>query len=134
MLLIAGGSWLAGTRPAAGEGPGDDGVPVGAVAFFAGGACPSGWTVAENTRGRLVVGVTKGEHAGIEVGEPLGDQEDRKHHHAYSGEVVLPDKVLAAADGGNQSGAKAQSYVVAGTTHDEVSGLPFLQVQACVKQ
>lgn len=131
---LAGALCLGGARRAEGEPPGDDGAPAGAVTFFAGGVCPQGWKVAANVQGRLVVGVDLAANIGIQVGAPLGDREDRAHQHAYSSEVALADKAIAAADGGNTSGAQAQTYTVSGTTEAEPSGLPLIQVQACVKQ
>src|SRR4051812_27390021 len=86
LLTFGAGLWLVNATPAAG-GPDDDGVPSGVVAFFAGGKCPMGWVVAAGAQGRLVVGVVDGASAGAQVGTPLGDQEDRKHQHAYSGSV-----------------------------------------------
>jgi hypothetical protein len=47
--------------------------------------------------------------------------------------MTLPSKNIAAADGSNMEGAEARAYPVAGTTAEETSGLPFVQVKACVK-
>lgn len=133
LLCVGGGLWLSGARHASGD-PVEDGTPSGTVAHFIGGACPAGWAIATEIRGRLVVGVIDGTALGGVVGAPLGDQEDREHQHTYSGMVNLPDKSIAAADGGNTSGAKAGSYRVMGNTAKQTSGLPFVQVQACVKK
>jgi hypothetical protein len=133
VLSLASGLWLTGARPAAGDPPGDDGAPTGVVAFFAGGACPKGWTVAGNVQGRLVVGVTDGAGAGVQVGAPLGDREDRLHKHTYEGTVALPYKSISGADG-STNGAAAMTYPVSGTAVGATSGLPFTQVQPCVKQ
>lgn len=135
-LGLGAGLWIMGARSASGEppaGPPDDGVPPGTVAFFAGGKCPDGWKEAEDARGRLVAGVIKGDHAGVTVGEPLGDREERAHQHGYAGQVTIADKAIAAADGANQSGAAAKTYDIQGTTTKDVSGLPFVQVMACEK-
>lgn len=134
VLLLAGvGIGLIATRKAAGEST-DDGVPSGMVAYISGGTCPAGWIAASNVEGRLVVAVSDGKDVGVQVGMPLGDQEDRKHSHAFKGDLSLPAKSIAAADGANLEGAKAQSYSLAGTTETGPSGLPFVQVTACVKQ
>lgn len=133
ILGLASGLWLTGARPAAGDPPGDDGAPVGMVAFFAGGACPKGWAVAGNVQGRLVVGVTGGADTGIQVGAPLGDREDRFHAHTYTAMVTLPYKSVSGADG-STIGAAAQTYPVSGTSLGATSGLPFAQVQPCSKQ
>lgn len=126
-------AWVALAGKAEG-GPMDDGVPSGTVAFFSGGACPAGWTTAATVQGRLVVGVVDGANVGVQVGTPLGDQEDRQHQHTYTGSVTLGSDDIAGADGPNQSGAAAQAYTVMGTTGMAPTGLPFVQVQPCVKQ
>ena len=139
-LALAGlgaGIWLAvaGSAPGTAQGgPGDDGVPSGTIAFFAGGACPAGWTTAAAVQGRLVVGVADGSKGGVTVGTPLGDQEDRQHQHAYTGTVQISSQNIAAADGSNNQGAAAQAYTVAGNTDMGSTSLPFVQVQPCLKQ
>jgi hypothetical protein len=126
---------LLGGRPAAGDGGGDDGVPSGTVAFFAGdpGGCPTGWVPADVTGGRIVVGATAGEDVAHTVGTPLGDLEDRTHVHAFHGNVSVPARNVAAADGSNNSGAQAGTYAIAGDTMPAKSGLPFVQLVACEK-
>jgi hypothetical protein len=119
--------------PAQGGPPADDGVPSGTVAFFSGGKCPAGWASADDLRGRLVVAVTDGTTAGVTVGVPLGDREDRSHAHTWEAMVSTQPKALAAADGSNDSGAAAQTYAVMGATDPGTTGLPFVQEQPCVK-
>jgi hypothetical protein len=75
-----------------------------------------------------------GKDVGVQVGMPLGDQEDRLHAHSYKGDLALPSKSIAAADGANLEGAQSQSYSISGTTNARPSGLPFVQVTTCVKQ
>jgi len=134
VLLFAGlGIGLIATRQASGEIT-DDGVPSGMVAYISGGACPAGWIAASNVEGRLVVAASDGKDVGVQVGMPLGDQEDRMHSHAYKGDLALAAKSIAAADGPNLEGAKAQTYSLLGTTQTGPSGLPFVQVTTCVKQ
>jgi hypothetical protein len=125
---------LSGT--ASGEGPGDDGVPVGTVAFFGSetGVCPNGWTQAEYAMGRLVVSVVEVGAVGRQVGVPLADQEDRAHEHAFAASVDLTYKSIAAGNGPNNEGAKAQMYPVDGKTDPSPSGLPFIQLLMCEKQ
>lgn len=133
-LLFAGlAIGLIGTRNAAGENT-DDGIPAGLVAYISGGTCPAGWTAASNVEGRIVVAVSDGKDVGVQVGTPLSDQEDRNHTHSYTGELELPPKSISAADGANLEGAQAQTYTISGTTNAGPSGLPFVQVTACVKQ
>jgi hypothetical protein len=104
------------------------------VAYISGGACPVGWIPASNVEGRIIIAVSDGKDVGVQVGIPLGDQEDRQHAHGYKGEMVLPSKSIAATNGANLEGAKAQSYSISGTTNAGPSGLPFVQVTTCVKQ
>lgn len=122
-------------RPAAGDSSNDDGVPRGAMAFLVNQtACPEGWAAATYTRGRLIVGTSNGAQLGLEVGMPLGDQEDRKHQHPYAATVELGYKSIAAAGGGNNEGALAQSYSWKDALAAAPSGLPFIQLLACEKQ
>jgi len=134
LLGLGLGLGLVASRSASGEPVEDDGVPAGMMAHVEGGVCPPGWAPAPNVEGRLVVAVAEGKDVGVQVGEPLTDREDRTHTHDYTGELALPSKSIAAADGSNQSGAKAQTYTIAGTTEPDTSSLPFVQVRACVKQ
>jgi hypothetical protein len=121
-------------RPAAGDGPPDDGAPHGMVSFFAGRAtCPPGWMAATQVEGRMVVGVTAALQVGTAIGAPLGDQEDRPHRHVYAKKVTLGPKAIAAADGSNGQGAQAGDYPVMGSTETATSGLPFIQLVACEK-
>jgi hypothetical protein len=121
---------------AAQEEPGGDGVLPGTVAFFGSetAACPEGWAQADYAMGRLVVGVIDEPAVGKVVGKPLGDQEDRTHSHMFSASVDLAYKSVAAADGANNEGAKAQGYAIAGATDPSPSGLPFIQLLVCEKQ
>jgi hypothetical protein len=122
-------------RIAHGDPPVDDGVPSGTVAFFgAGTSCPAGWAIATQVQGRAIVGVTDGAQGGITVGMPLGDREDRTHTHAFTGDVTLTERGIAAANGSNNSAANAQTYTVTGSTDPATSGAPFIQLRACVKQ
>lgn len=136
LILTIGLSAALLSGSASGEGPADDGVAPGTVAFFGSetGICPEGWAPADYAMGRLVVGVIEEKAVGRQVGTPLADQEDRTHEHAYMASVDLPYKAVAAASGGNSQGAKAQAYTVTETTDPAVSGLPFIQLLACEKQ
>lgn len=123
-------------RPAAGRDPGPTDVPSGTVAFFSrsDGTCPQGYRTATEVSGRLVVGVTVGDSVGKLVGVPLTNQEDRTHVHPFTVAVDLPYKALAALDGGNRQGAAAQKYTSSGNSEPVASGLPMVQLVACVKQ
>lgn len=134
LAVLGVGAWLLFAGRAQGGPIDDDGAPPGTIAFVRGGACPAGWTTAPSVQGRLVVAVADGTKAGVQVGVPLADQEDRQHQHTYTGMVTLGSKNIAAADGPNNNGAAAQAYTVTGTTGKAASGLPFVQVQPCLKQ
>lgn len=134
-LLLAGAALLpAGAGRA--DDLADDGAPTSMVSFFlaAGPSCPEGWVPAAEARGRLVVAVTTPVQVGVQVGQPLSDQEDRRHGHAYSAQGALPYKAVAAADGGNRSGAKAGALSLEGQLAPAASGLPFIQLLACEKR
>jgi hypothetical protein len=132
---VAVGVCFASMRPAQGGDPSDDGVPRGAVAFFGAGAmCPFGWLPADMVTGRMVVGVNDGTAVGRSVGTPLRDREDRTHTHALSATISVPSRSIAGANGTNRQGAAAGDQRVTGTTGAASSGLPFVQLRACVKQ
>jgi hypothetical protein len=134
-LVVAGlgaFAWLLRAAPAPAA-PKPDGAPSGLVTYFPGGKCPAGWNKATFLEGRLAVGVTDGAASGATVGAQLGDREDRQHTHDFSADVTLGSATVLALNGGNDDGAAAKTYTVTGTTTPSVSGLPFLQMQACVK-
>lgn len=110
-----------------------DGAPSGMVAFVAGGSCPPGWLHSFELEGRILVGTVDDAEIGESVGTPFTDREARVHHHDYSGSVDLPKKNIAGANGGNESGAAWGTYTVMGATGDSESGLPFVQMEGCVK-
>jgi hypothetical protein len=139
LLALLSGMAALGTlrlRPAAAEDPGPVDVPAGAVAFFAPETrtCPQGWRPATEASGRLLVGVAHGDFVGKLVGQPLASQEDRTHSHPFSLAIELPYKSISAADGGNRQGAAAKKYQDSGMSGPAPSGLPFVQLVACVKQ
>ena len=127
------------TRAAAGGDPGheqgDSDVPSGTMAFFVGDGqlCPPGWRPATETRGRLVVAVTTGDTVGKQVGTELQNEEDRTHAHPFTATVELPYKPLASLNGTNRQGAAAGKYTTSGVSEPAPSGLPFIQLLACVK-
>ena len=129
------GAWALSPSSAQGGGPSDDGVPLGTVAFFgAGTACPTGWLPADMVAGRMVVGATEGAAVGRTVGTPLGDREDRTHTHDLAGTLMVPSRSIAAADGSNRQGAAAGAQRVTGSAAAASSGLPFVQLRACVRR
>jgi hypothetical protein len=110
-------------------------VPSGAVTFFTrqDGRCPAGYRPAQEASGRLVVGVLGGDAVGKLVGTPLQNQEDRTHVHSFSTVIDLQYKSISAANGGNNQGAAAKKYSDSGVSEPAPSGLPFIQLVACVK-
>jgi len=130
-FLMVGCALLGGR--AAGDAPAD-GAPVGMVSFFGGLGCPTGWVPASAAQGRLIVAVSDAQAAGMTVGEPLGDLEDRTHVHMFQGNLPLQSKSISAADGGNQSAAGAQTYSWASVDAAAPSGLPFMQLLVCERK
>jgi hypothetical protein len=136
VVLIAAVLGLGGAAPA-GVVPDDasaDNVPPGMVAFFTTTACPAvSWKIAMPAAGRLVVGAADPTAIGRTVGDALGDVEDRVHGHTVAATIDLPAKSISAADGGNNSGGASGTRTLAGTASPAVSGLPFVQLVACVR-
>ena len=116
------------------ESPGD-GVPSGALGYFARGeGCPMGWEPATQAQGRFAVGTVDPAGVGRTVGTPLQNREDRTHTHSASGAVTLAPRAIAAADGSNNSGARAGMYPVMVTSGPASSGLGYVQLRPCVKR
>ena len=136
-LLVVGclGVLALRARPATADNPGDADVPSGTVVFLVGDSqvCPTGWRAATETAGRLAVAVTTADTVGKQVGEALKSEEDRTHVHPFATTVELPYKALAALNGANHQGAAAAKYTDSGTSEPAASGLPFIQLLACVK-
>ncbi|MBL8682231.1 MAG: hypothetical protein JNK05_23895 [Myxococcales bacterium] len=135
VVLVGAGMSLVRARSATAQEAPDDGVPRGALAYFATGtACPMGWAPATTVQGRFVVGVTESAGVGRTVGNALMDRENRAHTHTFNTTVNLPARAIAAGDGSNNQGARSGMYTVMGTTTAASSGLGFVQLRACVKQ
>lgn len=136
-LLVMGclGVLVLRDRLATAEAPGASDAPSGTMAFFVGDSqsCPPGWRTATETAGRLVVAVTTADTVGKQVGDALQSEEDRTHVHAFATAVDLAYKPLAAANGSNHQGAAAGAYNDSGTSAPAASGMPFIQLLACVK-
>ena len=135
LVLIAAVLGIGGAAPA-GVVPDDataDNVPPGMVSFFTTTSCPMGWKPADPAAGRLLVGVGDPTAIGRVVGTALGDAEDRVHGHSVTATIDLPAKSISAADGGNNSGGASETRTLAGTAAPAASGLPFVQLTACVR-
>jgi hypothetical protein len=110
-----------------------DEAPRAMVAFVNGPACPPGWAPATIAAGRLLVGTDEPTAIGHAVGEPFAAEEDRTHTHALDGATIdLPYKSISAADGSNNNGAAAGAQQLTGTVASATSGLPYIQLTACV--
>jgi hypothetical protein len=108
-------------------------VPRHMVAFVMGDDCPPGWEVDTLTPGRVIVGTDQMTAVGRVVGVALLPEEDRSHTHGVAGSTVsLAYKSISAADGGNNQGAAAGAQPVNGSITPASSGLPFVQLTACV--
>lgn len=135
VALVAGaGFGVFRTRDAASEPKVTDGAPSGMVTFVGGGVCPPGWVHVSDIEGRAIVGTVTKEDVGIEVGTPFTDQENRVHKHQYMGSVTLAPKPVGAPNGANGSVAEAGKYSIEGTTEESNGGLPFFQMEGCIKQ
>jgi hypothetical protein len=135
VVLIAAVLGLGSAAPA-GVIPDDasaDNVPPGMVSFFTTTACPTGWKVADPAAGRLIIGVSDATAIGRTVGDPLGDAEDRVHGHGITASIDFPGKSISAADGSNNSGGASGTRTLAGAAAPATSGLPFVQLTACVR-
>jgi len=103
------------------------------VAFVGGGVCPPGWVHVSDLEGRAIVGTVTKEDVGITVGTAFGDREERAHRHDYTAKVTLGAKAIGSPNGANMSGAAAMTYSVAGMTEESDGGLPFFQMEGCIK-
>lgn len=109
----------------------NDGAPSGLVAFMAVSVCPPGWAPATETLGRIVIGAQAPSVVGSTIGSALADKEDRTHTHAGKATIVLASKSIAASGGGNDDGARSQTYSPPIDVRVETSKLPFIQLTAC---
>jgi hypothetical protein len=106
-------------------------IVEGFVTFFATSSCPDGWEPFLPSQGRLLVSVADAATAGVTVGVPLADQEDRQHEHAVATSVTLSQKAIAAIADDNHQAAMHGTYEIAGWTQGEASGYPFVQLPMC---
>lgn len=108
-------------------------APAGLVALFSTPACPDGWQPAVVAAGRMMVGTMDPMAVGRPVGTALVDAEDRPHAHSIDTVLALPTRSISAADGSNDSGAAAGTSGLTGAAMAASSGLPFVQLTACVR-
>lgn len=127
----SGGSVATGSG---GKEPLGDSVPLGAVSFFQGSACPAGWGAHEALTGRVVVPTVDDALGGEANGEPLASGEDRLHAHTMEASFTLPAFSYVGIAGEANHGVAAAGTVKASGQVDEAStGLPYVQLLACKK-
>jgi hypothetical protein len=90
-----------------------EGVPSGMVGFFAGSACPPGWSEFAALRGRVVVGLPTNGVSEASVGSALGNQGTRSIsnvvQHAHS---VDPPTAQVVSNGANHSHSMSHTHGV----------------------
>jgi hypothetical protein len=108
---------------------------VGTLMFFATADCPLGWGQAGSTQGRILIGLPAGATPGQKFGGPaLGAGEKRTHHHGFAGAITTSAHGIALLSGGAAGGyAKDDRHPYAGTSEEQASELPYLQLRQCQK-
>lgn len=113
---------------------GGDALPTGAISYFRGSTCPTGWSPYEPAKGRFVVATIGAVPTGTTSGDPLAGGEDRTHQHAFTLKFTFRDQSFVGASGGSNGGIASKSDVtVTGTTEPASTGLPYLQLLVCRK-
>jgi|GEM_PF-1367617 len=115
-------------------GPLADGLPVDAVMYFTGTACPRGWAPYMEAVGRVAVPTASATLLGVQRGAPLADGEDRAHGHTIAGSFTVPSVTYAGIAGccNNGVGAAATLPFMA-PAREASSGLPYVQLLVCRK-
>ncbi len=108
-----------------------DALPAGLLVVTAAAECPPGWQSADLANGRLLVGAAAADGVGVSVGTALSDQEDRTHAHPFHASLLLPQKTVSGANGGNTQAAAHGTYATDGLTTPATSQLPFIQLRVC---
>jgi hypothetical protein len=115
-------------------GPVADSLPVDAVMFFRGAACPSGWAPYLDGVGRAVAVAANATLNGYSLGSPLGDREVRGHTHNFSGIFALDAVSYVGVVGGGNTGTSAAGTVrFDAQTSSDPAGLPYVQLLVCRK-
>lgn len=108
-----------------------DALPQGFMTFFDREQCPQGWELFASSQGRLIVSVDNANNAGITVGVPLQDREDRSHTHRTTLSGTLKHQDVAGASGSNTEGADHGTVSTKLISDASPSGLPFTQLILC---
>lgn len=111
-----------------------DGLPLDAVMYFTGTACPRGWAPYMEAVGRVAVPTASATLLGVQRGAPLTDGEDRAHGHTLAGSFTVPAVTYAGIAGccNNGVGAAATLPFMA-PAREASSGLPYVQLLVCRK-
>jgi len=115
-------------------GPLGDGLPVDAVMYFTGTACPRGWAPYTDGVGRVAMPTVSAALVGVQRGTPLGDAEDRVHEHTVAGSFAVPAVTYAGIAGCCNDGLGAAATLPFRATAQAASaGLPYVQLLVCRK-
>lgn len=113
-------------------------VPKRSVIAFNQDACPSGWRVLENARGRYVVGVNaKGGIVGATQGIALDNLENRpagRHSHAISATFVGGEPGDIQWDARHGSAVRRQVTTTETSEGREGTPAPYIQLLMCEKE
>jgi len=107
------------------------GIPQGIAHWFRSTTCPDGWQEFASTKGRLIVSVSDGMLGGLTVNDALANLEDRTHSHEIESQVTLDTKSVSAIGCCNPDGACHGTYPLNGSTTNDASGMPFVQLVLC---
>jgi hypothetical protein len=117
-----------------GSAPVGDAIPTGAVSYFDGSACPSGWGPHDPGAGRVAVPTLGSALGGAVSGTPLQSGEDRTHTHTLDASFDLPSFSYAGIAGeANHGVAGAGKVALSGSVDPASTGLPYVQLLACKK-
>ncbi len=110
-------------------------LPAGMRMFFAGDRCPSGFSQAPGTQGRLPVGLPEGGTNGATFGgTPLGMVDAPTHTHSANVAVTTTPHGIALASGCCGSGyARDGMYTATATTGAAEAEVPTLTLLQCMK-
>ncbi len=110
-------------------------LPPGMMMFFSGDRCPTGFSQAPGTQGRVTVGLPDGAMNGATFGgTPLGMVEGPTHTHGANVSVSVSAHGIALASGCCGSGyAGAGMYSATATTAAAEPELPTITLLQCMK-
>lgn len=110
-----------------------DAVPTGAVSFFGGATCPTGWDPYAAADGRLLLPALDPATSGTAHGTPLASGEERQHTHAIATFFALSSFQFIDVGGPNAGVAAAGNAAFTTTSEPASTGLPYVQFLVCKK-